>query len=197
VEAPVEQIYDLLESDPIKALALSEELMSLSNDRQERDSISWARGYVLVKLGRFGEAKRIWESNFDLTGDHKALHQIGMVEREAGNFDAALKIYKQERRLIKIEDRVAVCANLYELALCSFMAGKKAEASKYFVEYENFVSEDPIERGCFYRLKGDLFKETEIALARSAYERSLEFFQRAGASFAAQEVESRLKSLRD
>lgn len=189
------RIYDLLESDAGAALALCEELIAVAMDEAEIESLKWAKGYALVRLGHFDDARQIWQSSFANTGSHKALHQIGMVERESGNFDRALQIYLRERELIELADSVALGANLYEFTLCSWLAGRRDKALTYFDEYRKLHSQDPIERGCFYRLEGDLNRGSQIDLARAAYQKSSEFFRAAGAFAAAREVEEKLGSL--
>jgi hypothetical protein len=55
---------------------------------------------------------------------------------------------------------------------------------------------DPVERGCFFRLKGDLYSSSEKDLAKVAYEESLRFFTQAKDEISALEIKERLSALR-
>lgn len=172
-------------------------LLHKATTQKEKDSINWARAYALVELKLFKEAQEIWREIFQRTGSHMALHQVGYVLRSANKIEEALKVYFEEHALIPSRDNLAMAANLYELAYCNFLMANSDEAFQYLNKYEQitFTEIDPIERGCFFRLKGDLAKGTDVASARSAYEKSLEFFKEAKDKIAVAEVEDRLSQL--
>lgn len=192
IEDSLDLIYTLLEEDPAKAEAAAVEARASASSPEDRDKLDWVRAYALVDLKRFSEAKEIWSRAFERTGNHRALHQVGMVEREAGNLDRALELYLEERGRIDPTDEVAVGANLYELVFCNLLKKDRARAEGYFREYERVNSSDPIERGCFHRLKGDLFRESAPDLARAAYEESLRIFTEADCKLSVKELKERL-----
>ena len=64
-------------------------------------------GYVLAHVQHFDEAREIFASlreqaaaGDDLASEHVALHQVGMVERIAGHWQAAQECFECERELI-------------------------------------------------------------------------------------------------
>lgn len=191
----LDKMYDLLSVNSQSAFDFAESELSKIVDQTEKDDLNWAKAYALCDLKRFDEAKNIWLDIYLRTQNHKALHQVGMVEREAGNLTAALEIYQKERELIDTSDKVAVGANLYELTYCSLLAGLLKDANDYFSIYESVQSNDLTERGCFYRLKGDLYKSIDIKVATSSYLKSKEIFDSIGSDYAAKEIEERLKNL--
>ncbi|MBK9323296.1 MAG: hypothetical protein IPM97_10200 [Bdellovibrionaceae bacterium] len=147
----IDQIYAALGESPQKALTLAEQALSNEKINSDFDGINWAKAYALVDLKRFDEANLIWMENFERTGNHRALHQVGMVERDAGQPDVALEIYHREKMMVDKSDSVAVGANLYELTYCNILKGQSAEAFKRFAEFETLHCDDLVERGCFSR----------------------------------------------
>lgn len=144
-----------------------------------------------------GEARQIWEELYLRTGNHKALHQVGYVYRSAGQFNDALRVYQDENKLVNPSDKVAIAANLYELTYCNFLDGRVEQAFHYFKKYEKLEAHefDLVERGCFYRLKGDLQMNVDLQLARNAYLESMKYFKDAKDELGVAEVESRLSVL--
>ena len=194
MESAVSKIYELLDQSPNAADQFAKERLAEAESQGERDSINWARAYALVELGQFATAEQIWTEIFERTHDHKALHQIGYVHRKSGQLQTGLETYLMERALIPRADTVAIGANLYELVYCNHLLGNRNEAHKLFQEYEEleFEEQDQVERGCFFRLKGDINIESEPAVAREAYLQSLEMFREARDPIACSEIEVRL-----
>jgi tetratricopeptide (TPR) repeat protein len=175
------------------------ELLSNAKSQEDRDSANWGLGYVLVKVGKFSNAKQIWEDIFNRTGDHKALHQIGMVERDSGQPTEAFEVFLKESKMISDSDLLAKAVNLYELSYCSLLMGNLDLAEHYLEQYRDFTGKggDPIEEACFFRLEGDVYSTIDPERARLSYELSLKKFQRAQESTGASEVLQRLSALRD
>lgn len=192
----ISKIYNLLATDPIQAEEMALAFSQNSIDQVEKDELNWARAYALVELKRFEEARKIWTDIFNRNKTHKALHQIGYVERSEGNFENALAIYLSEKDLITSEDKIAVAANLYELTFCNFLLGNKKAALLYFNEYEQIEFDEPdlIERACFFRLKGDI-SDNNVEIARIAYNESMRFFLAADDEIGAQEIRNKLHLL--
>jgi tetratricopeptide (TPR) repeat protein len=122
---------------------------------------------------------------------------VGYAQRAAGNLERALQLYQDEKKLISSGDDAGIAANLYELCYCSFLLDRHDDADQYFERYERLTFEkiDLVERGCFYRLKGDLQKRKNPSAAILAYEESLSFFKKAEDGKGAAEVELRLAQL--
>lgn len=193
----ISKIYNLLATDPKQAEEIAFTTSLQSKDQSEKDELNWARAYALVELKRFDEARKIWTDIFDRNKNHKALHQIGYVERSEGKLENALAIYSSEKDLISSEDRTAVAANLYELTFCNFLLGNEEAALLYFSKYEKIEFDEPdlIERACFFRLKGDL-SSYNVELARVAYNESIRLFLAADDEIGAQEIRNKLQSLK-
>jgi hypothetical protein len=87
--------------------------------------------------------------------------------------------------------------NLYEQSYCNLLLGYSKKALEYFKHYENLNMDgsDLVERGCFFRLKGDLFKSSDKTIARTAYEESLRFFTQASDEVSSSEIKKRLEAL--
>ena len=57
---------------------------------------------------------------------HIALHQAGMVERMAGNFEEAMRLFYQEEKVIQRAfpmDDLRITTNLYEQAYANIKKG--------------------------------------------------------------------------
>lgn len=193
----IAEIYELLDTNPKDADQLAINYILESNDQNEIDELNWARAYTLVALKNYAEAKKIWVEIFNRTKSHKALHQMGHVERCAGNIETELSIYVNESQEISHGDQIALGANLYELSYYNLLLGNNEKALHFFHKYEllEFEVPDLIERACFYRLKGDLFAANNIELAQIAYIKSLSYFKNADDDVGASEIQSRLAAI--
>lgn len=189
------EIFEILAKSPQEADQRAMALFRLAKSQEESDSINWARGYVLVELKRFTEALNIWVEIFKRTQSHKALHQIGFVHRSSGNLSEALEVFLDEKSLIEADDTLATAINLYELTYCNLLLKNLEKAHEFFHLYEElkFDKTDLIERGSFYRLKGDLYKITDRSVTMTAYQKSLKFFEEAKDDIACVEIKERMK----
>lgn len=192
--ANIAEIYQTLSLDPQKANEMAFESLKEATDQNQKDDINWARAYALVEMKMFSEARLIWSDIFIRGGSHKALHQVGFVERSEGNFAKALSLFQEEKLMLQDGEPVAVGANLYELAYCNLRLGQVDSAWRYLEEYEQlqFEEVDLTERGCFYRLKGDILATKDITTARTAYLKSQECFLEAGDGVGAKDVYHRV-----
>lgn len=192
------EIYELLGVSPEEANAKALDLLNSAQTQDERDAINWARGYALVELKKFGDALDIWQAIFNRTHDHKALHQVGFVHRSSGNLSMAINIFNQEQALISSQDSQSLAINLYEQTYCNLLLGYVRKAHEFFKYYEDLRMDasDPVERGCFFRLKGDLYKSSDKDLAKAAYQESLKFFTNAKDEISSLEIKERLSALR-
>lgn len=172
-------------------------LLSKASTQEETDSANWGLGYVLVAQKRFSEAESIWSEIFKRTGDHKALHQIGMVKRDSGELGDALSVFAQEHALISEDDVLSKSVNLYELCYVNHLLGNAAQALSFFHEYESIAGQsgDLIEEACFYRLKGDIFFASERSTAKLAFENARARFYKANDIVGLKEITERLMSL--
>lgn len=194
----ISTIYDLISSSPNEAQLLALDMLEDMDDQADKDDINWAMAYALVELKRFDEAVIIWQQIFDRTKNHRALHQVAFVHRSSGHLDEAIKLFQIEKQMLG-EDIHSRAVNLYELAHCHFLNNDTDLAIKYFQDYAKIEFEefDPIERACFYRLKGDIFSKLDLDIAVSAYEESIRFFHDAGDDIGVSEVCQKLIDIRN
>lgn len=193
----VHEIFELLSVSPQQANSKAINLLESAKSQEDKDSINWARAYALVELKEFVEAMEIWQDIYERTQSHKALHQVGFVHRSAGNFSMALNVFDQEIALISNDDTLSIAVNLYEQTYCNLLLGYTQKAHEFFKRYEGltFNEIDLIERGCFFRLKGDLYKSSDRATAKTAYEESLKLFTEAEDEISSLELKERLSAL--
>lgn len=85
-------------------------------------------GYIYAFTERFDEARRVFVALRNqaievgnLSAQHRALHQVGMVERMAGNWEAARLCFEEEIELIALlsENTLEISVNAYEMGLTS------------------------------------------------------------------------------
>lgn len=173
-------------------------LMASAASEEQRDRYLGHSAYVLVAQGCFDEARDVYRDLFERCPSHRHIHQLGMVEREAGNLEEALRTFDREAALLPEGDALALAANLYERALLHHLLHEQGVALELMEQCVSVaeLSEDPTMIGVAYRLKGDVVGSHDASLARAAYGQALERFARAGDEFGVVEVERRLASLR-
>lgn len=130
---------------------------------------------------------------------HIALHQAGMVERMAGNYDEAMNLFHQEEELIQRvfpEDHLRVATNLYEQAYVSMKSGD-LEVSEHIMRLSLEHAKDADDAmcmGCAYRGLGEIMNlHGERDSANSFFEQAIEAFKLSGDMIAVKEVEDMRK----
>lgn len=164
-----------------KSVALFEEALKSAKVGMERDRLLSAYCYPLTALKYYSKARRIYTSLFKKYRDHKYLHQIGMVEREAGNYRKALEIYKAERRMIDKSAALPLAANLYELGKNNELLGRKALAARYAKACiaMSMRCRDFVMKGCAFRLAGDVQAHVAPRAALLSYAKAGKCFKQA------------------
>ncbi len=193
----LKQIYESIPTHPSMAIQIADELLSTASEQATIDQLNWAKAYAYVELKDFNKALSIWDEIYQRTKSHKALHQIGFVYREQGRHSKALAIYLEEQSQISKNDILAIAVNLYELSFCYLLLNQLDSSLHYFEKYSaiQFEEIDQIERACFFRLKGDIYKNINPNIARSAYEESCNHFQLAEDEIGVNEIKLRLSNL--
>ncbi len=162
-----------------------------------------ALGYVYAFTERFDEARAVYTALRDearAEGDdweHIALHQLGMVERLAGDWPTALARFEEEAALIAaLGDRPHKQAvNAYELGTVHLHLGHLPEAR---AELERSLAnarrqDDPVALGCAERGLGDLCTaEQRPDEAAQHYERARAAFEDAEDTAALRDLERRM-----
>jgi len=179
------------------AVVLWERLLASCTDETDRDALRSGQAYALVGLRRFDEAREIYRSLYEKTRSHIYLHQLGMVEREAGCTQRAAALFEQERSRLPPGDALALAANLYERALVASLLGDGCAAKELGRRCmaASRKTVDPVMHGCAYRLLGDLARDDDPNEARRFYGRALAAFAEAGDQTACDEIEVRLGAL--
>lgn len=181
----------------LKCREICERELEKGGDGVELDEIRWPMGYAFIELKMYDEAFELWDEIYTRTGDHKALHQTGLVERERGRLVEALSIFRRESDLLPPGNKLAKAVNLYELSFCSMKLDNQNDAIRFFEEYQTIEmsDEDPIERGCFYRLKGDLNAKEFPKISLEAYLESRRYFALAADAIALAEIDGKIKDV--
>ena len=159
-------------------------------------------GYVLAASGRYGEARRLYtrrraDAAGNLAREHVFLHQLGMVERMAGELRAALRCFQQEATLITAlgEPPLAVCTNAYELGTVWQELGEPQRARTHFEQALSAgrACGDFTALGCAERGLGDWHAaHSEQTVAVLHWRAALNAFLTAGDEIGAQEIRERL-----
>jgi tetratricopeptide (TPR) repeat protein len=174
-------------------------LIAAADSERQRDEYRAHYAYVLVAMSRFGEARALYERLFDRYGSHRYLHQLAMVEREAGEFSAALDLLDREDAMLPADAPLAKAANLYERALVHFRLGRSRAAHELLDKClaAAIASEDPTMLGAAHRLQGDMFAMRDPARAGNAYRLAIDYFRAAQDRFGEAEIEERIQRLKE
>jgi tetratricopeptide (TPR) repeat protein len=147
--------------------------------------------YALVGMKRFDEARKIHRDSYEKFKDHIDLHQLAFVEREAGDYEQALKHIHDERGLISAEEWTYLGANSYELGKLNELLGNLDLALEFSkqCEEESKRSSDLVLKACAQRLLGDIYSRFgKLSAALSHFEASKKFFEEAGDPIGTEEI---------
>ncbi|WP_407538952.1 tetratricopeptide repeat protein [Deinococcus radiomollis] len=183
------------------------EILSTPALIQDESRQAWyGLGSVLACAEQFAEAREIFASlgqraaaRGDPAFEHVALHQLGMVERLAGNWAAAQQCFEHEREMIARlgNSDLAVAVNAYELGTVAQHLGEQAEA-KVWLDLSLARAErtdDLIAVGCAHRGLGDwLSAQGQEEEARRRWQAAHASFLRARDEKAAFDIGRRLHS---
>jgi tetratricopeptide (TPR) repeat protein len=155
--------------------------------------------YVYARTGRFDEARDECRSlqleasaNNDPHGEYIAVHQLGMVERMAGQFERALEVFGAERVLIaQLESPpLAVSANAYEQGILHAKLGR-LEAARDWLQTAleaGVLSGDATAEACALRGLGEI--AANDTMRKALFLQSIAAFERAGDEIGALEVKA-------
>jgi tetratricopeptide (TPR) repeat protein len=158
--------------------------------------------YVFARTGRFEEARAEChllqleaQSHNDKSSEYVALHQLGMVERMAGEWQTALEIFKREQAVIASLENppLAVSANAYEQGIICGKLERYPEAREWLALAleQAQLSGDPIAEACAYRGLGEV--AANAVMRKAMLLQSLAAFQRGGDTLGAAEIEDLLQ----
>lgn len=170
------------------------------------DAAAFALGYVYAHTGRWAQARATYQELRRRAADagnggaeHRAIHQLGMVERLAGNWTGAGKLFRQEQEKIRAlgNDDLAVAVNAYELGFVALHLGDFPLAHEEFRRSLHHATRtaDLIAVACAYRGLGDWANATGQAEQAAAFWRSArESFTRADNLKGIEGMDDRLNS---
>lgn len=159
--------------------------------------------FVKSHQGDYAEATRLYTELRDSAhqrGDHiaeaVALHQLGMVERLAARYPAALDYLTQERQLLQAhfpQHWMHFSANSYEHGYIAFLMGDLPLAEDWMRRAlaEAEQAADPVCRGCAQRGLGEISAGSgDFHAARQHFTASAAAFRAAGNEHGAAQVEA-------
>ena len=154
--------------------------------------------YTEAYLGKFDAAREYGRSLLDLARNHEeqhiALHQLGMVERMAGNYATAMELFMKENNILHNSfpnDSARFSANLYEQGYTAHKLERFEKAEKLMLRsLEHAIqSQDDICIGCSCRGMGEIMQEignTEEAIKH--FKKAIAAFTNAGDLIAVEEI---------
>lgn len=180
------------------SLELFGRAVKLAKDAEQRDRFLSGSCYALAALRRFAKARKIYKALFKKSRSHVYLHQLGMVEREAGNYEKALRLYEQERKLISGKDVLATAANLYEFGKNNELLGRLGTAKVHSDRCLKISMKcaDMVMKGCAFRLAGDIAGHYDADNAAEFYKKAKKYFRKAADKKATREITALLKKSR-
>lgn len=127
---------------------------------------------------------------------HIALHQLGMIERMAGNYKKANVLFTEEERLLFASfpnDYFRMSANLYEQGYIAFLMENHAQAEKIMLMSLDYAikARDDMCMGCAYRGMGEIMKAVgKVKTAMDYFEKAIASFANTGDLIAVEEIKS-------
>ncbi|WP_281863759.1 tetratricopeptide repeat protein [Planomicrobium okeanokoites] len=163
-------------------------------------------GYVKSFQGQFGKATvyyqellEISKRESNLKEEAMALHQLGMVERMAGNYQLAADFFATEGEIWARhfpDFYVGFAANFYERGSIAIKEKKYTEATillNQSLEYA-VLAESLVAQGCAYRGMGELGVVTsQFNEAENAFQKALSAFKEAEDRVAVEEIQGLLE----
>ena len=156
--------------------------------------------YVESSLKKYDEAQKYAEILVRIANSdeerHVAIHQYGMVERIAGNYSNAKKLFQQEAELIHTafaDNDLMLSANIYEQAYIELQTGNIDLAEEFMrLSVEHAIkAKDGICIGCACRGMGEIIGSRNDAVrAMQWFNKAIEAFEDAGDLIAVEEVKT-------
>ncbi|MEL7434198.1 MAG: tetratricopeptide repeat protein [Chloroflexota bacterium] len=174
-------------------------------DADKRNSVLHMLGFVYAQQGKYAEARASYLGLLDIatenTAKHIIYHQLGMVERMAGEDYAQALVYLVEESALLTETMLAQrSANHYEIGHVMMLMGDTDMATQQFQEARDLAqsAKDAVCLACAYRGLGDVAKQAgDVDSAKTHYKASKVQFMQAGDTIGASEIDTRLEGLTD
>lgn len=163
-------------------------------------------GYVKSHQGEFREARKyinevleIAIEQADKMEEAMAFHQLGMVERMAGEYESALRLFTKEAAIWKAhfpDFTVGFSANSYERGYIAIKQEQYEEAAELFrSSLDNAKAGNSlVAAGCAHRGMGELeLAKKRVEQAGNHFKQALSAFEEAGDEIAAAETQEFLE----
>lgn len=186
-----------------EALALIEE-----QDSQDYRNALHMLAFVKSHQKAFAEARRIYTSlrsdalrRSDKAAEAIALHQLGMVERLAEEYEAAISLFEEEFALRKkhlSDDYIGFSANLYEQGYVAFLTGGLDKAHALLFQALRYGEDAWDHRcvACAFRGLGEIeAARRNLVEAHRYFLRSMREFRQAGDERGALEIKPLIAQL--
>lgn len=158
-------------------------------------------GYIKASQAQYNEARQIYSEIRQITLDkgnieneHIAVHQLGMVERMAKNYEKALELFSEEFKLLNREKpgfSAGYAANYYEKGIILLELGEIDRAEDSLLEslVHSKQSDDLISLGCSFRGLGELYQVKQMEKKATLYFlEAIKAFEKANDKEAIKEV---------
>lgn len=162
---------------------------------------AYGLAFTYCMQGKFDQARELYANLYhrallahDVPWQAIVLHQQGVVERMAGNFDRAQALFQKEyefRAFHLPDDPAGFAANLYEQGYTLLKSGDGAHARTIMHRSREMAQQanDAMCQGCAYRGLGEIYAALdERDQARVCFSLSEQAFRQAGDQIAAEEV---------
>lgn len=201
----ISEAWDLLaQNQDLDAATAFLHVLRQAPSAEDRHQAEFGLGYALAFLGEFDEARGCFTllraqaaAQGDLSAEHRALHQVGMVERMAGNWEAAHACFAEEEGLIVQlgSPDLEVAVNAYEQDLVALKRGFTATSRSWFERSLRHAqrTQDLVAVGCAFRGLGDWHQaQGLLGEALSQWEAAHQAFLEAGETKASEEIRVRM-----
>lgn len=154
----------------------------------EEAEINSRIGDILVTEGRFSDASRYYEADYEIALESgslysrgHALKNVGRVQRLLGNYGkSAEKLSEAYEVFSRINDYREIVSVLFQLSLCYAVGGKIDKAREVASEYRRYIEmkEVPLHEGWLQMLEGIIMRrEGKLEEAAAMLEEALSIFR--------------------
>jgi tetratricopeptide (TPR) repeat protein len=176
-------------------------------DTEDYRNATFMLGFVKSHLGEFDEARQLYQSllqDAQQRNETRAigiqLHQLGMVERLAKNYEQASVFFDREYTHLQTHlpnFYAGFSANAYERGYIQLLQGNVETAKSLLDESLRMadLAQDPICRACALRGLGEVaLKQSHPQQARTYWQESQDAFREGGDEKGADEIQQYLNS---
>lgn len=205
IEYKISSAFDLFDKgEYLKAEKIYNECLNeIDKSSGKYNQVLHGMGYVKSHLNKFADARDIYKELKNLAKNVEeeaiAIHQMGMVERMAKNYEKALHHLDEELRLLSdygLDNHLKLSANFYERAYIHLLNYELKTAEKLMNKSLVYAQlcDDKVCLGCSYRGLGEVYKANgNNSYATECFERAIMAFREANDQIAVREIEALMK----